>query len=153
MPFQKSLIRLSIRVASYGKPLALDENLFAKPANKTSRAGYPLEKSLVDEQFENLDHAWAVYAYVTPLRELLQAVKYRRKDYLLKAFKNPVAKLATSIASECVYNALIPIPLNRVKRIQRQFNQSQILADLLQPFFKLPIWSNLLKIHSYHKLP
>lgn len=146
--FKESLIRLlyPAHCEFCGKPLALDENLLCETCEQNLEGlAYPLEKSLVDEQFENLDHAWAVYAYVTPLRELLQAVKYRRKDYLLKTFKNPVAKLATSIASECVYNALIPIPLNRVKRIQRQFNQSQILADLLQPFFKLPIWSNLLK--------
>ncbi len=146
--FKESLIRLlyPAHCEFCEKSLNLDEKLICKTCEQNLRGlACPLEKSLVDEQFEYLDHAWAVYAYATPLRELLQAVKYRRKDYLLRAFKNPAAKLATSIASEYIYNALIPIPLNRVKRIQRQFNQSQLLADLLQPFFKLPVWSNLLK--------
>ena len=104
--FKESLIRLlyPAHCEFCGKPLALDENLLAKPANKTSRAGYP-RKSLVDEQFET----WITRGpstLTTPLRELLRAVKYDERIIFSRPLKS-VAKLATSIVSECVYNALI----------------------------------------------
>jgi len=80
---------------------------------------------------------------------LLHGVKYSRKDYLLKACLKPASGLARSVTSETWYDAVLPIPIDRLKRVQRHFNQAEILASLLQSSLTPPVKKNfLLKRHS-----
>jgi ComF family protein len=103
-----------------------------------------MEEALVDEHFEHLDHVWTVYAYDSPVRELLHGVKYRRKDYLLKACQKRVTGLAQAITSDFWYDAILPIPIDRLKLLKRHFNQAEVLATVLAPWLTPPVWRSLL---------
>jgi ComF family protein len=108
---------------------------------------WPMEKALVDERFEHLDHVWTVYAYASPVRELLRGVKYARKDYLLKACQKRAIRLAQAVTSDFWYDAILPIPIDRLKLMKRHFNQAEVLATMLEPWLTPPIERSLLIKH------
>ncbi len=108
---------------------------------------WPLDKALVDERFEHLDHVWTVYAYTSPARELLHGVKYARKDYLLKACQKRAIRLAQAVTSDFGYHAILPIPIDRMKLMKRHFNQAEILATILEPWLTPPVARSFLIKH------
>ena len=132
--------------------LKLEEKILCQPCTGTlDTRAWPMESVLVDERFEYIDHVWTAYAYESPVRELLHGVKYARKDYLLKVFRERAANLARAVASESWYDAILPIPIDRMKLIQRHFNQAEILAEMLKPSLTPPIKTRF--IVKRHTIP
>ncbi len=130
------------------KDLDLEEKILCEGcARDLDALAWPMEDALVDDRFEYLDHVWTVYAYASPLRELLHGVKYARKDYLLKACLGRAARLAQAITSDVWYDAILPIPIDRLKLLKRHFNQAEVLAALLAPWLKPPADRSLLVKH------
>lgn len=130
--------------------LGLEERTLCGSCGKDLEAiAWPMENALVDKRFEHLDHAWTVYAYSSPLRELLHGIKYSRKDYLLKACRERALRLAQAITSDFWYDAILPIPIDRFKRVKRHFNQAEILAEQLAPWLTPPVRKSfLIKRHA-----
>ena len=130
--------------------LDLDETILCSScARDLDAIAWPMEEALVDERFEHLDHAWTVYAYSSPVRELLHGVKYSRKDYLLGACQERALRLAQAITSDFWYDAILPIPIDRLKRVKRHFNQAEMLAGRLEAWLTPPVQrSFLIKQHS-----
>jgi len=130
--------------------LTLEEKILCGTcAQKVESLAWPLEETLVEERFEYLDHVWTAYAYNSPVKELLHGVKYSSKDYLLKTFRKHAAHLAQAVTSDFGYESILPIPINRLKLVQRHFNQSEILAGLLAPWMTAPVKrSFLIKRHA-----
>lgn len=125
--------------------LDLEERILCQScAQKLDSLAWPMEKILVDAPFDSLDHAWTVYAYGSPARELLHGVKYARKDYLLKAFRDRAVRLAQAVTSDFWYDAILPIPIDRLKLMKRHFNQAEVLATLLAPWLTPPIRNSIL---------
>jgi ComF family protein len=128
--------------------LTLEErSLCGHCSEKLNALAWPLEEALVNERFEHLDHVWTVYTYDSPVRELLHGVKYARKDYLLKAFQKRAIRLAQAVTSDFWYNAILPIPIDRLKLMKRHFNQAEILATSLEPWLTPPVERSLLIKH------
>lgn len=132
--FVESLVRLlyPANCEICRKPIGLKENILCASCRESLLSlAWPPETAFVDRPFEYLDHVWTVFAYESPLRELLHAVKYHRKDYLLGSFRQPVAALAQMITADIPYHALVPIPIDREKYMERHFNQAEILAKMV----------------------
>ncbi len=128
--------------------LDLEEKILCRQcAGDLDTIAWPMEKALVDERFEHINHVWTVYAYDSPIRELLHGVKYSRKDYLLKACHERALRLAQAITSDYWYDAILPIPIDRLKLVQRHFNQAEILATMLKPWITPPVERSLLVKH------
>ena len=110
---------------------------------------FELENALVDQKFNYLDEGWSLYPYESPLKDMLTAIKFLRKRWLMKVFQEEIKDLAVSLASENPYDFLIPIPLDRQKYVDREFNQSELIARLLSRHTNLPIKTRFLyKRHS-----
>lgn len=125
--------------------LSLDEDILCRHcAVELDALAWTMEQALVDERFDHLDHVWTVYAYRSPLRELLHGVKYGRKDYLLKACRKRAAGIAQAITSDFWYDAVLPVPIDRLKRVSRHYNQSEVLAEMLAPWITPPVDKSLL---------
>ena len=128
--------------------LDLEEKILCQHcAEDLNAIAWPMEEALVNERFEHLDHAWTLYAYLSPIKELLHGVKYARKDYLLKACQKRAIGLAQAVTSDFWYDAILPIPIDRLKLIQRHFNQAEILATMLEPWLTPPVERSLLIKH------
>lgn len=121
-----------------------EQNLCANCAGALDRLAWPLEETWVDESFGSLDNAWAAYAYRSPFKELLHAVKYARKDHLLKTCRGPALSLAQAVTSDHDYDAILPIPIHRLKLVRRHFNQAEVFAELLRPQLTPPVAKSLL---------
>ncbi len=128
--------------------LDLEERILCQHcAEDLDTLAWPMEEALVDERFEHLDHVWTVYAYGSPVRELLHGVKYARKDYLLKACQKRAIGLAQAVTSDCWYNAILPVPIDRLKLMRRHFNQAEVLATILEPWLTPPVERSFLIKH------
>ncbi|MFH0986218.1 MAG: phosphoribosyltransferase family protein [Candidatus Omnitrophota bacterium] len=125
--------------------LDLEERILCQDcAEKLDSLAWPMEKTLVEGSFEYLDHTWTVYAYASPVRELLHGVKYARKDYFLKAFRDRAIRLAQAVTSDFWYDAILPIPIDRLKLMKRHFNQAEVLANMIAPWLTPPVKRSLL---------
>jgi ComF family protein len=148
--YREALIRLFYPAACEvcHSNLDLEEKILCRHcAEDLDDLAWPMEKALVDERFESLDHVWTLYAYDSPFKELLHGVKYARKDYLLKACQKRAIGLSQAITSDFWYDAVLPIPIDRLKLIQRHFNQAEVLATMLGPWLTPPVERSLLIKH------
>ena len=148
--YREALIRLFYPAACEVCRVNLDleeKILCRRCAGDLDALACPMEKALVDERFEHLDHAWTVYAYSSPVKELLRGVKYARKDYLLKACQKRAIRLAQAVTSDFWYDCILPIPIDRLKLMKRHFNQAEILATMLAPWLTPPVERSLLIKH------
>lgn len=150
--YQEALIRLFYPAACEicHAMLHLEENILCRDcAGRLDVLSWPMEETLVEERFEHLDHTWALYAYESPLKELLHGVKYAGKDYLLKTCREKMIRLAQAVTSDFWYDAILPIPIDRLKLVKRHFNQAEILAEMIAPWLTPPLRLSLLaKRHS-----
>lgn len=145
--YQEAFIRLFYPAECFAcrQMLALEEiHLCSDCAYEMNHLAWNFEDALVDEHFESLDHVWTVFAYDSPLKELLHAVKYARRGYLLKACAKPVIALAEAITSDFRYDAILPIPIDRIKLISRHFNQAEYLARIISPWITPPVQESIL---------
>jgi ComF family protein len=125
--------------------LGLEESILCRDcAARLDALSWPMEETLVEERFEYLDHVWALYAYESPLKELLHGVKYARKDYLLRTCREKMVRLAQAIVSDFWYDAILPVPIDRFKLVKRHFNQAEILAEMIAPWLTPPVRRSLL---------
>lgn len=126
--------------------LSLDEKNLCLSCRETLNAlAWPLEETLADEPFEYLDHVWTAFAYRSPVREVLHGIKYKRKSYLMEIFREPTTRLAQAITTAFHHDALIPIPIERFKLVQRHFNQAELLAGLIRRQVSTPLRCDLLR--------
>lgn len=125
--------------------LRLEESVLCRRcAGDLDALAWPMENALVDERFEYLDNVWTVYAYASPVRELLRGIKYARKDYLFQAFRDRAVRLAQAVTSDTWYHAILPVPIDRLKLLKRHFNQAEVLATMLAPWLTPPVERSLL---------
>lgn len=89
--------------------------------------------------------AWALYRYDSPLSDIISAVKFSGKWWLLDIFEEDLKKFCAENIEILKYDFIVPVPLDRGKRIHREFNQSEILAKKINSSLKLRLKNSLLK--------
>ena len=97
----------------------------------------------VPSKRSELNEAWALYPYESPVREILQSVKFARKRWLLRVFETSLGEFVSSLHSENHYDYLVPVPVDRMKLIQREFNQSAVLAKMAGRGAQIPVLNAL----------
>ncbi len=132
------------------KSLELQESYLCASCKETLKelAG-PLDEICLDGPFKHLNHVWALYTYVSPFKEILHAIKYRRKHYLLSVFRDAFCSAGQAIASETWYDAILPIPIGHLRLVERTFNQAEVLAEFLASITHVPIRSGILDRHYF----
>ena len=106
---------------------------------------HPDESVIEDHKFEFLDQAWALMPYESPVKEILTAIKFHRKRWLVRLFTKLMVPLASVLASENSYDALVPIPVDPAKLLNREFNQAELFARLIAKITGIPIKSQILQ--------
>ncbi len=92
-----------------------------------------------------VDQAWGLFPYEGPVRKILSTVKFMRKRWLLSIFQKSLRDFFAAQASENSYDAMIPVPISKRKLIEREFNQTEILANLIRKTTRVPVKTKLLK--------
>ncbi len=108
------------------------------------------QDALQEPAIPHIRSAWAAFRYQGPVRTLLQRVKFKQEFYLLEPLSRMAANLFQAVVSDTQYDAIIPMPVDWTRRFARRFNQSEILAQNLAQWGRVPVESRLLykKIHS-----
>ncbi len=126
-------------------PLEIDEHGICAPCFSRLRAlRYPVEEAMIDEPFRALDNAWCLYPYASPLKEILTSIKFSRKQWLIRLFREEVKPLIQAVTSDNGYDWILPIPLDRKKHLEREFNQSEGMARLMTAASGIPSRPSLL---------
>ena len=103
-----------------------------------------------EQTIPHIRNAWSAFHYKGSIRSLLQRVKFKHEFYLLEPLCRMSAGLFQAIVSDVHYDALIPMPVDWTRRLERRFNQSEILAKSLARWTHVPVKNGVLfkKIHS-----
>lgn len=129
--------------------LDLNENAVCKTCGtrlRQMRLSY--EDAVFTETLESLDDAWSLFPYEDPVKELLTGIKFYGKRWLIQAFEESLAEMTLALSSEYHYDFMIPIPLSRLKRLEREFNQSDLIAERVSRASGIPVNRSVLK--KYH---
>ncbi len=91
------------------------------------------------------DRAWGASLYNDTMKHLIHLFKYKYKIYLRHVFKDIMISFAKDVhVSMDTFDALIPVALHPVKLREREYNQSEVLAESLGSTFNRPVLKNCL---------
>ncbi|HXV27341.1 MAG TPA: ComF family protein [bacterium] len=98
----------------------------------------------IEESIKGIDEGWTLYPYEFPVKEIISGIKFSRKRWLVRTFEDEVADFFTTLSAERIYDFLIPIPLDPRKRLDREFNQSELIAMLIEKKSGIPVKRRIL---------
>src|SRR5262249_28900855 len=73
---------------------------------------YAPEQMESDETHPFLDDLWSIYPYASPFKEIMTAVKFFKKRWLMNVFQGDVTAWALRIKSEFYWDGIIPVPMD-----------------------------------------
>ena len=93
------------------------------------------------------ERARAVGLYEGTLREVIHAMKYRPVFGLVRPLAELLCGWFSVYWGRRVPDALVPVPLHRLRLRRREFDQAQALAGELGRQVGVPVWSDTLTRH------
>lgn len=93
--------------------------------------------------------AQAALVYDGGCRELIHAFKYRQRFHLRRPLALLTAQRLAAFAAASNADLLAPVPLHPRRLRQRGFNQSLLLAEILEKTWQLPLQRQLLERTRY----
>lgn len=102
-------------------------------------------------------HILSIYSFKDPLiKKIVHALKYyRRKDLaipiseeLAKEIENVFIKNNTEYRNSCI---LVPIPMHKIRKYIRGYNQAEILAENISKLLQIPTRTDLLQRVKFTK--
>ncbi len=125
-----------------------------------SSCGRHLEKSnLIKNTCRNclrsklhFDRAFSPFTYEGTIKRLIHEFKYKGKDYLGPYLSAMMVEFIKEYDLPINYiDFIIPVPLHKTKLREREFNQAQVLAELIAKEFKKEVLTDALKRQRYTK--
>lgn len=74
------------------------------------------------------DEAWALFRYEGTVKEIFHQIKFERRRDLLALFDWALEEFFARRPALSAYDEVMPIPLDFRRRLEREFNQSGIIA-------------------------
>ena len=89
------------------------------------------------------DQAWAATRYTNAMKNLIHLFKYKNKTALCHLFSNIIILFIKNYHINMnQYDYIISIPLHPTKLRERQYNQTDLLAEMLSKQFHIPLSKN-----------
>ena len=92
----------------------------------------------------HFDKAWSICSYEGLIRDLIHNFKYRQKLQYQYIFKSLINEFLETYKILNDIDIIIPIPLHATRLREREYNQSQILANIVSETINKPILSDTL---------
>lgn len=105
------------------------------------------------KRMPDFNRAWGALFYNDAMRHLLHSFKYQKKTVLRHFF----AELTISFIERYqipikTFDGLVAMPIHPAKHREREFNQTELLCQLISKEFQIPIYTNNL-IRSKNTAP
>ncbi len=99
----------------------------------------------------HFEHGWCRYLFHkhSSLQELLHAMKYEGLFDLATTFGRQLGEWMLSGDDALQVEVIVPVPLHRLKKIERSFNQAEKIAEGIGQSLHLPVRSELLARKRY----
>jgi len=85
------------------------------------------------------DEGWALFRYEAVVKDLLHKIKFGRRRDLLHLFDEPLLHFFKRRFQLGQADCIIPVPLDPRRRLEREFNQSGLLAKKIHRITGLPV--------------
>ena len=93
----------------------------------------------------------APYIYSDTVKKLIKKLKYLRRPFLSKDLGIQMAKFIIKEKIDREIDLIVPVPINWIKRIQRGYNQADLLAKEISKIINKPLYSEALIRTKYTK--
>jgi len=128
-------------------PQPLEAEFFCVSCRTPFQNAWPLDAmgrcALCRSGLRSFDAAYAFGAYEGVLRHLIHLFKYAR----VKTLAPPLSRmLALALPRDEAFDAVVPVPLYWRRRLQRGFNQSELLARGLSRQSRIPLAKALVRL-------
>ena len=129
--------------------LELDERGLCNPCNRNLKKSRLLpSEERIRIPLEAADEGWALFRYEGPAKDLLHQIKFRRRRDLIHLLEEDLADFLKRRPQLASYDSLIPIPLDRRRQMEREFNQSGLVAEKIHQILGIRLWQGgLVKRH------
>lgn len=87
--------------------------------------------------FSEGEEGWALYRYEGAVKEVLHQIKFGRRRRLLQVFRKEFGPFLARRLKLTSYDHLISIPMDPRRRLEREFNQSDLLAKEMDCQFRI----------------
>ena len=77
------------------------------------------------------DEGWALFRYEGAIKEIFHQIKFSRRRDLVRLFTGPLTQMAARRRQLAEYDRIVGIPLDSRRRLEREFNQSALLAAIV----------------------
>jgi len=112
-----------------GHLLELDEKGLCSPCGRgLQKSRLPPSEERIRIRLESASEGWALFRYEDSIKDLLHQIKFARRRDLIHLFDKDLADFLKRRPPLASYDLVIPIPLDRERRMEREFNQSGLLA-------------------------
>lgn len=92
------------------------------------------------------DGVTAPFYYENGVRTSLQLLKFGGRDYMAYNLAQDMAKSVTEDFKELTFDLITYVPFTKYQKRHRPYNQSELLAEYLSDFLKLPCKGVLVKL-------
>lgn len=82
------------------------------------------------------DEGWALFCYQDAVKEIFHKIKFERRRDLLRLFLEEIALFFVRRPRLAIYDCVVPIPLDARRRLEREFNQSGIIAAAVRKILR-----------------
>ncbi|MBI4398456.1 MAG: ComF family protein [Candidatus Omnitrophica bacterium] len=90
------------------------------------------------------DEVFSVYRYDDALRRALHEIKFHRKSWLLETFEKKIARIFEEKTWKNPPSLILPVPLDPLRKKERTFNQSRLIARTVSKQLDIPVQEGIL---------
>ncbi len=90
------------------------------------------------------DEGWSLFRYEERVKDLFHQIKFKRRRDLLHLFNEPLHHFLAGHSELERLDGVIPVPLDAGRRLEREFNQSGLLADKISKITGVTVRRNVL---------
>ncbi len=119
--------------------LELDEKGLCQDCLNTLKK-FRLEPSeeKIRTKLADADEGWSLFRYEGMVKDILHQIKFKKRRDLVKIFDREIKGFLKKHAQLASYDCILPVPMDRRRHLEREFNQSGLLAQTVYGFLKSP---------------
>ena len=133
--YREALLRLFYPhlCACCEKLLELKEKGLCGPCNtRLASLQLNLSEQRVRLSLPRFEGGWALYPYEGPMKEIIHKIKFERRRDLLSLFERDLAIFLEHHPDLDSYDRVVSIPQDLSRRLEREFNQAELIASTVR---------------------